>query len=75
MMKKLYLILLMLAFAVVESNAQCSMCRSTLENNLSNGNAGIAAGINMGILYLLVMPYLAAMIIGYLWYKTSKNGR
>ena len=34
------------------SFAQCAMCRATLENNLSNGNVGIAAGINFGILYL-----------------------
>jgi hypothetical protein len=53
--------------------AQCAMCRSTIENNYSNGDPGIAAGINTGILYLLSMPYLAIIIIGYLWYKTSKN--
>jgi hypothetical protein len=51
------------------------MCRSTLENNYSNGNPGIAAGINTGILYLLVIPYLAVMVIGYLWFKSSKNAR
>ena len=53
--------------------AQCAMCRSTIENNYSNGDPGIAAGINTGILYLLSMPYLAIIIIGYLWYKSSKN--
>lgn len=58
---------------ITDVSAQCAMCRSTLENNYSNGNAGIAAGINTGILYLLVMPYLAAMILGYLWYRSSKN--
>ena len=55
--------------------AQCAMCRSTLENNYSNGNPGIAAGINTGILYLLSMPYLAVIVIGYLWYKSSKNAQ
>lgn len=55
--------------------AQCAMCRSTLENNFSNGDPGIAAGINTGILYLLAMPYLAVMIIAYLWFKSSRNGR
>lgn len=55
--------------------AQCAMCRSTLENNYSNGNPGIAAGINTGILYLLAMPYLAVMLLGYFWYKSSKNAR
>ena len=55
--------------------AQCAMCRTQLENNYSNGNPGIAAGINTGILYLLAMPYLAAIIIGYLWFKSSRNAR
>jgi hypothetical protein len=49
------------------------MCRTTIENNYSNGNPGIAAGINTGILYLLSMPYLAIIVITYLWYKSSKN--
>ena len=58
-----------------EVTAQCAMCRSTLENNFSNGNPGIASGINTGILYLLVLPYLAAVCLGYFWYKASKHGR
>jgi len=74
MMKKLTLSLL-LALSSIASFAQCAMCRATLENNFSNGKPGIAAGINTGILYLLSMPYLAAMIIGYFWYRSSKlNG-
>ncbi len=55
------------------SGAQCAMCRATLENNLSNGNIGIAAGINFGIMYLFFAPYLAVGIIAYLWYRTSKS--
>ncbi len=55
------------------ANAQCAMCRATLENNVSNGNIGIAAGINIGILYLFVAPYLAVGVLGYLWYRTSKT--
>ena len=55
------------------TNAQCAMCRATLENNVSNGNIGIAAGINIGILYLFVAPYLAVGVLGYLWYRTSKT--
>lgn len=53
--------------------AQCAMCRTQLENNVSNGDAGIAAGINTGILYLLIMPYLCIMILGYFWYKSSRK--
>ncbi len=53
--------------------AQCAMCKATLENNISNGNIGIAAGINFGILYLFVAPYLAIMALGIFWYRTSKK--
>jgi hypothetical protein len=74
-MKRLFICMLILLVAVADLSAQCAMCRSTLENNLSNGNAGIAAGINTGILYLLAMPYLAVIVLGYLWYKASRNAR
>lgn len=74
-MKKLLVSLLFfLAAAGQGAWAQCAMCRSTLENNVSNGNPGIAAGINTGILYLLALPYLTMVVLGILWYKSTKNG-
>ncbi len=73
-MKKLLLIAFFLVAGLQSVSAQCAMCRSTLENNFSNGDPGIAAGINTGILYLLALPYMAVMIIGYLWYKSTRNG-
>lgn len=57
----------------VSAWAQCAMCKATLENNISNGNIGIAAGINFGILYLFVAPYLAILALGVFWYRTSKK--
>jgi hypothetical protein len=73
-MKRVLIVTVMLLMLSVERIfAQCAMCRSTIENNYSNGDPGIAAGINTGILYLLSMPYLAAIVIAYLWYKSSKN--
>jgi hypothetical protein len=75
-MKKIaFVVMLLLLTQLPEAVAQCAMCRSTLENNFSNGNPGIAAGINAGILYLLAMPYLAVILLGYFWYKSSKNAR
>ena len=72
-MKRILLITVLLILTQLgDVAAQCAMCRSTLENNYSNGNPGIAAGINTGILYLLVMPYLAVMVLGYFWYRSSK---
>ena len=61
------------AVAKAANQAQCAMCRTQLENNVSNGNPGLAAGLNTGILYLLSVPYLAIMVLGYFWYKSSKR--
>ena len=75
-MKKIILSFLVMLLSSVATYAQCAMCRATVENNFSNGKPGIAAGLNVGILYLLVMPYLAIMTLGYLWYRSSKaNGK
>ncbi len=71
-MKRVIAIVFLTLSSIVVATAQCAMCRSTLENNVSNGNAGIAAGINTGILYLLSMPYLAVIVLGYLWYRNSR---
>ncbi len=72
-MKRKAILLLFILAASAESFAQCAMCRATLENNLSNGNPGIALGINFGILYLLCAPYFAIGVIAFFWYRTSKN--
>jgi len=73
-MKRLLSLLILSLFAVTqELVAQCAMCRATVENNVSNGEAGIAGGLNVGILYLFATPYLVIAIIGYLWYRHSKR--
>lgn len=74
-MKSVILLFALLLLTGNQIFAQCAMCRSTLENNYSNGDPGIAAGINTGILYLLSMPYLAVLVIGYLWYKSSRHAQ
>jgi len=55
------------------SFAQCAMCRTSLENNISNGEGGIASTINFGILYLFVTPYLLVGVVAYFWYKNSRK--
>lgn len=71
-MKFLILFVVVFGFSM-EGSAQCAMCRTTLENNVSNGDIGIAAGINFGILYLFAAPYTVIALIAFLWYKTSKR--
>jgi len=68
-----YLVLVCLVLFSVGAQAQCAMCRASIENNVSNGDTSIGASLNTGILYLLAMPYLLAVIYGYLWYKKSRK--
>ena len=73
MKKGVLLFVVLVLTSVLKASAQCAMCRATLENNISNGNIGIAAGINFGIMYLFFSPYVFIIILAYLWYRTSKR--
>ncbi len=52
--------------------AQCPMCKGAAEQNLKEGGTH-ALGLNRGILYLFVTPYLLVMTIGLAyWWKVRK---
>lgn len=69
-------LLLILTFAPTTLiKAQCAMCRAQLENNVSEGEIGIAAGINIGIMYLFVTPYIVVAVVAYLWYRNSRRNQ
>jgi len=53
-------------------DAQCSLCKSSAESSLQEGDPQ-AKGLNLGIMYLLVMPYLLVGGIGYWWYVQKKK--
>jgi hypothetical protein len=73
--KIFYQSFLVLVFLLIQTNtfAQCAMCRASVENNVSNGDTSIGAGLNNGILYLFIMPYLMAAVIGFFWYRAAKK--
>ena len=71
-MKKL-IAFIILVFASANTFAQCAMCRATLENNVSNGNPGIALGINFGILYLFFAPYISIAALAFFWFRASRR--
>jgi hypothetical protein len=64
------LIILMVAF--VSSNAQCAMCAGQVESATSAGSS-IALGVNKGVLYIFMMPYLVMGTLGYFWWRGRKN--
>lgn len=54
------------------SYAQCAMCKQSAETSLKEGSTD-AKGLNIGIMYLLVIPYALVGGIGYYWYINHKK--
>ncbi len=52
--------------------AQCPMCRMSAESNLANGGTE-GRGLNNGILYLLSLPYLLVLCLGFIYYRNRKQ--
>jgi hypothetical protein len=63
---------LVMGVSIIQLPAQCPMCKASVEANLANGGKK-GAGLNKGILFLLVMPYLAASVIGYRYYQQYRK--
>ncbi|GAA4276952.1 hypothetical protein [Aquimarina mytili] len=67
--KILYISILMLFFSL-PVEAQCAMCRAVLE---SEEGQETAKGINNGIVYLMIVPYILIGLVGYFIYKNKKK--
>ena len=52
------------------AEAQCAMCRAVLE---SEADQSTAKGINDGIIYLMIFPYLLIGGVGYFVFKTLRE--
>ncbi|MDT0647905.1 hypothetical protein RM545_14490 [Zunongwangia sp. F260] len=67
-----FLIIAILMLLPFIAEAQCSMCRAVLE---SEADQSAAEGINNGIVYLMVFPYLLIGGIGYYIYRSRKKDK
>jgi len=66
-MRRNFLIILILFLLVVTPvEAQCAMCRAVLE---SEEGQGTAKGVNDGIIYLMMIPYILVGGLGYFIYR------
>ena len=65
--------LLLTILAMNQGVAQCAMCRTTIENNVSAGDTSLASGLNLGILYLFFAPYVVVGVIAFFLYRNSKK--
>lgn len=68
---KYILMIFLVLFLVPEfAEAQCAMCRAVLE---SEADQSTAKGINDGILYLMIFPYLLIGGVCYFIYRSRKK--
>lgn len=75
-MKRVVLSLLFVVFISVsaynETAAQCALCKANAETSLKEGS-NAAKGLNIGIMYLLLIPYAMVGAVGYWWYVKNKK--
>jgi len=60
------IILILFLLVVTPAEAQCAMCRAVLE---SEEGQGTAKGVNDGIIYLMMIPYILVGGLGYFIYR------
>ncbi|WP_235869094.1 hypothetical protein [Polaribacter aquimarinus] len=51
--------------------SQCAMCKAVVEN----GDVSMAEGVNNGITYLMVFPYLLIAALFYIIYKYKRKAK
>lgn len=69
MYKKLLLILVLIISPNIYS--QCAMCKAVVEG----GSKTIAEGVNNGITYLMVFPYILVGVLFYFIYRHKKSSK
>lgn len=67
-MKKIFIVIISLLLSEFVS-AQCAMCKAVVEN----GDESMAEGVNNGISYLMVFPYLLIGALFYTLYRYKKK--
>lgn len=59
----------MLVAISISSSAQCAMCKAVVEN----GDVDMAEGVNNGITYLMIFPYILVGILLFAIYRYKKQ--
>jgi hypothetical protein len=67
--KKKSLLLLLVVFTSKTALSQCAMCKAVVEN----GDTSMAEGVNSGITYLMVFPYLLIGLLFFAIYRYNKK--
>jgi len=64
-MKPKVILCVLIFFSLLDTNAQCAMCRAVLE---SEEGQTTAEGVNNGIMYLMSIPYILVAGFGFIIY-------
>ncbi len=64
--------LLVFVVQYTSSNAQCAMCRAVLESELGQETA---RGVNNGIIYLMLIPYILIGGLAFFLYRYLKGSK
>ncbi|MEO7960249.1 MAG: hypothetical protein ABIR19_01810 [Ginsengibacter sp.] len=71
-MKKISLILLLIVGSFLmnptPADAQCSICAKSVQQMGDKP----AKGFNTGIIYMMLVPYVAIGVVGYKWWKSNR---
>tara|TARA_B100001250_G_C19529630_1_gene669758 strand:- start:227 stop:451 length:225 start_codon:yes stop_codon:yes gene_type:complete len=74
-MSRIIFFLTISLFTTFLAHGQCAMCRVVAESSQANGS-GIANGLNSGILYLMIFPYILigiGLVTMYMRQKEQSN--
>ncbi len=70
MKRRILLTLILILTTFYEVAAQCAMCRAVLE---TEEGQSAAKGINDGIMYLMIFPYLLMAGVAYFIWRSRKK--
>ena len=60
---------------VAPAQAQCVMCKAQVEAAKAENDDYDVAGLNKGIVYMMIVPYILMGTIGYFWYRRTHPKR
>ncbi|MFT5231954.1 MAG: hypothetical protein ACI97R_002031 [Candidatus Azotimanducaceae bacterium] len=63
---------MLLVLFSLPAEAQCAMCRAVLESDV---DGGMAKGVNNGIVYLMIFPYLLVGGVVFAVYRMLKKAK
>ena len=69
--KQILFFVFIVLLTIQKSYSQCAMCKAVVEN----GDVSMAEGVNNGITYLMVFPYLLIGVLFYVIYRYKKKAK